>query len=207
MQSLLFLRLAAFAAFCLAYFFSFYLPIWVSYENGPIEIIQSMVLLVGGVQALYLAIRSQSKWRYLWLAVAPIWFICLGRELSWGAVFLAPIGFTATGPTYTSQILPYKPLVAPIVGLMLAMSLGIVVRFRLWSIGTVLAKARHLPVIEIFLVVVAALLMTAAENHMGMSLDGYVGHAQIFEEMVELAAYLLLLAAQQRVRIASRLFR
>jgi hypothetical protein len=38
---------------------------------------------------------------------------------------------------------------------------------------------------------------------MGMSLDAILGEGQIFEEMVELAAGIFLLTAQQRVRIAA----
>lgn len=49
---------------------------------------------------------------------------------------------------------------------------------------------------------ISFLLMTAAEGHMHMSLDAYVGVAQIVEETVELAGYLFLLTAQQRIRAA-----
>jgi hypothetical protein len=184
MQSLLLFRLAAFAAFALAYGLSFYLPAWMSYENGPIEIAQNIALLVGGLYALYFSARTEIKWRYLWLAVAPIWFICLGRELSWGAVFLPPLKMSVSGPFYTSEVLAYKSFVAPTVGLILIASALLFVRFRLWDICAVLLRSRRLPVLEIFMATVAVLLMTAAESHMGMSLKDYLGYGQIFEETI-----------------------
>jgi len=77
-------RLAALTAFCAAYLLSFHLPEWTSYENGPIEMTQNLVLFAGGLQAVSYGYRARTPWRYLWLAITPIWFICLGRELSWG---------------------------------------------------------------------------------------------------------------------------
>jgi hypothetical protein len=205
MQSLHVFRFAAFAASGFAYLLSFYIPAWVSYENGPIEIAQNTVLLAGGIQALYFTANSQSQWRYLWLSVAPVWFVCLGRELSWGAVFFRPLTISVSGPFYTSDVLAYKSLVAPTVGLLLMASLAMFMRFRLWEICAILFKSKRLPVLEVFMAVLAVLLMTAAENHMGMSLKGYLGDGQIFEETIELAAYLFLFSAQIRVHSVEHL--
>lgn len=46
---------------------------------------------------------------------------------------------------------------------------------------------------------IAFKLMSAIEQHKHLSVTGYVGNNQIFEETVELAAYLFMLSAQQRV--------
>lgn len=194
-------RITAFSAFFLAYFLSFYLPDWTSYENGPIEMAQNLILLLAGLQAIYYGIRARAPWRYLWLAAAPIWFICLGRELSWGAVFLPPIKFSTSGPYYSSGVLPYKPFIAPAAGLLLLVSVGLFVRFRLWTVCFFVTQCRQLPILEIVMAGIAVLLMTAAESHMGLSLQGYLGYGQIFEEMIELAAYLFLIAAQHRIRL------
>ncbi len=194
-------RLAALTAFCAAYLLSFHLPEWTSYENGPIEMAQNLVLFAGGLQAVSYGYRARTPWRYLWLAITPIWFICLGRELSWGAVLLPPIKFSTSGPFYSSAVLPYKNLVAPIVGLLLVFSLGLFLRFKLWTICVFAAKSRQLPVLEVVMAGIAVLLMTAAENHMNMSLESYLGYGQIFEETIELSAYLFLFAAQHRLRL------
>lgn len=192
----------AIAAFSLAYTLSFHLPEWVSYENGPIEMAQDLVLIFGGLQAIYYAVRAEKPWRYLWAAVVPVWMICLGRELSWGAVFMPPAVFSEIGPFYTSSSLPYKFLVAPAVGLLAMVSIAIVIRFKVWSVCNEIWTSRQLPVLEVGAAGIAMLLMTAAENNMGLSLQSYIGFGQIFEETVELASYLFLLAAQQRVRLA-----
>ncbi|MEV4607312.1 hypothetical protein MRBLMR1_002318 [Neorhizobium sp. LMR1-1-1.1] len=196
-------RLVALAAFLAAYTLSSHLPNWTSYENGPIEMAQNLVLLIGGLQAISYGTQAKEPWRYLWFAAAPVWFICLGRELSWGAVFLPPIKFAASGPFYTSAVLPYKALVAPLVGLLLLFSFGLFVRFKLWTVGLLASKSRQLPVIEVAMAGVAVLLMTAAENHMNLSLEAYLSYGQIFEETIELSAYLFLLAAQHRLRLVA----
>ncbi|MBB4228485.1 hypothetical protein [Rhizobium mongolense] len=58
-----------------------------------------------------------------------------------------------------------------------------------------------MPILECAMAGASVILTTAAEHHMGMSLDAIVGDGQIFEEAVELAASLFLLSAQQRVRM------
>lgn len=193
-------RALAVTAFCLAYTLSFHLPKWSSYENGPIEIIQNLVLIFGGAQAVRYAVRGKSPWRNLWAAAVPIWIICVGRELSWGAVFMPPADFSEIGPFYTSSSLPYKFLVAPTVGALLLVSAFIFIRSKVWRLCRYIWRSGHFPLLETGITGIALLLMTAAENNMGLSLQNYLGYGQIFEETVELAAYLFLLAAQQRIR-------
>ncbi|MGF9566886.1 hypothetical protein AAIH70_25595 [Neorhizobium sp. BT27B] len=195
-------RALATAAFCLAYTLSFNLPKWSSYENGPIEITQNLVLVLGAVQAISYVVREKSPWRNLWAAAVPIWIICVGRELSWGAVFVPPADFAEIGPFYTSTSLPYKFLVAPAVGALLMASAFIFIRCKVWRLCRSMWSSGHLPLLETGMTGVALLLTTAAENNMGLTLQNYLGFSQIFEETVELAAYLFLLAAQQRIRAA-----
>jgi hypothetical protein len=205
MQMLMAYRALAATAFCLSYTLSFYLPEWSSYENGPIEISQNLVLMLGAGQAISYAIRGKPPWANLWVATVPIWIICVGRELSWGAVFIAPAHFSEIGPFYTSSSLPYKFLVGPAVGSLLMVSAFIFIRFKAWKLSRYLWRSGHLPLLEIGMTGVALLLMTAAENNMGLSLQNHLGYSQILEETVELAAYLFLLAAQQRIRAAELL--
>lgn len=195
-------RLIAFALLIVAYPLSFVLADWWSWENGPIEMLDNLVLLAGALQAASLAYRSQSPWRWLWVAVLPIWIVCLARELAFGAVFLPPIGMSDDGPEFSSKVLVYHRLIAPAMAVLALMSLTVLVRFKLWRLLPAIAKARQFPVLELVMTAASFLLMTAAERHMHMSLDAYVGFAQVVEETVELAGYVFLLTAQQRIRVA-----
>lgn len=194
-------RTFAFALLLLAYPLSFCVADWWSWENGPLEILDNLVLLVGALQALWLALRSRSPLKWLWIAVLPVWIVCLGREMAFGAVFLPPSGVAEDGPVFTSKVLWYHGLIAPSIAVLALISLTALVRFKLWRLLPAVVKAGQFPSLELVMTTVSFLLMTAAERHMHMSLDAYVGIAQIIEETVELAGYVFLLTAQQRIRI------
>jgi len=195
-------RSIAFALLLLAYPLSYMLADWWSWENGPIELLDNAVLFAGAVQAIWLAFRDPSPRRWLWVAVLPIWVVCLARELAFGAVFFPPIGMDDDGPVFSSKVLACHGLIAPAVALLALVSLVTLVRFKLWRLVPVIIRARQLPTLEFVMTAISFLAMTAAERHMHMSLDPYVGIAQVVEETVELAGYMFLLTAQQRVRKA-----
>jgi len=196
-------RLVAFAVFLLAYPLSFILPAWWSWENAPLELLDNLVLAIGAVQAIVLASRSEAPWKWLWLALVPVWIICLGREISWGAVLYPPTGMSEDGPEFSGKLLWYNPAVKPLVILLALVTITLAVRFKLWRLVDPVIKIRQFPVLEVLMAGISLILMTAAERHMGMSLDAYVGIPEVFEETVELAGYMFLLAAQQRIRMAS----
>lgn len=181
-----------------------HLPIQTGWENGPIENLQAAVLLVGGVLALIWRHRTTERQvRLFWLMVAPVWFVLCARELSWGAVFMTPLDFSpALGPTFSSsQQLPYRPLIAPLIGVLLLGSAAVFVASRQDQTLARLWRNGSFPVLEIALLVIALLVSTEAEGHGFLGGFPSLGHApqQSLEEMAELIGYALLLAAQWRV--------
>jgi hypothetical protein len=108
---------------------------------------------------------------------------------------------TEDGPIYTSKILRYHGLIAPTMGALALISVAAVARFKLWRLLPAIIQARQFPTLELVMAAVSFTIMTAAERHMHMSLDAYVGIAQVVEETVELAGYVFLLTAQLRIRI------
>ena len=69
------------------------LPSWVSWENGPVENAQVVVLLLGMVQALIFQKYGSADWKWLWRGAALIWFICAMRECCW-CRFMEPLGMS-----------------------------------------------------------------------------------------------------------------
>ncbi|RWR31780.1 hypothetical protein D2T29_09740 [Sinirhodobacter populi] len=180
---------------------SLFLPDWTSWENGPIEDAQTLVLLIGGIIALAYAARGQGRQKLIWLAVVPVWFAMCARELSWGAVFLPPMGMTGHGPQFSASQLWFKPYIKPILLALLILSVASFAKGGGFGIFARLFSHRLFPVRDIVAFVVAMLASAAAEGHMGLSLGSW-GEAQVIEEMAELAAYVFLLSAQARVHAA-----
>lgn len=181
-------------------------PGWVGWENGPVENMQAVMLAVGGLLALdrrrRCSLAGRPQQAAFWLVVAPIWFALAARELSWGAVFLPPLDFSAEmGPAFSSsRQLAYKGLVAPVLAFLLLGMAWSFVRTRQHQTLARLWRAGGFPLLEIGTFVLCMLASTAAEGHMGLGIRG-LGHAQAqtFEELAELWAYAALLLAQQRV--------
>ncbi|MBS5581507.1 MAG: hypothetical protein U0M19_01260 [Caecibacter sp.] len=91
--------------FCVAFPAAWFIPEWVSWENGPLEMAQNIVLFSGIILSLYFFCSSKKlpkRLHYLWLAVAGYFLILLGRELSWGRVFF-PRHITEHGPTFIAM--------------------------------------------------------------------------------------------------------
>lgn len=193
--------LAIILFFC-SFPFSLYFPIWISWENQILENAQAAVLFLGAVVAFVFALRSEGKIRIFWFAVVPIWIIMFARELSWGAVFFAPTSVSEEGPMFASSQLWYHPYRTPVVLVLVA---GTAIGFALSHAPRLfygLLASRRFPFFDIAGFVVAILFSTAAENHIGLSINWWPGFHQIIEETMELAAYVFLLSAQQRVRTA-----
>jgi hypothetical protein len=107
------------------------------------------------------------------------------------------------GPEFSGKLLWFNPAVKPLVILLVLVTLTVTARFKLWRLLDPVMKARQFPALELVMAGLSLILMTAAERHMGMSLDAFVGVPEVFEETVELAGYMFLLAAQQRILMAA----
>lgn len=182
------------------------LPVTTGWENGPIENSQ-VVILLGGFfcAAIFYFRQSEARLKALWLCIMPVWLILAMRELSWGAVFYPPLEFFGyTGPVFSSRIqLWYKPFVTPVVLILLGLSLFHFLRTRQYRTLSALFRARSVPVTEFLVVVILMIASAASEGHMGsavkMRMNLHMGAPQVFEESVELFAYLTLVLAQFRV--------
>lgn len=174
-------------------------PAW-SWENGIVENVQVAVLLAGALGALVAWRRLRPGPAAVLAACAvPVWLLLAGRECSWGAVFLPPIGFDKDGPIYASRILWYRPLVVPFAGAVLAGLLLVAWRHRLGRLIKDLVVRHRFPWGALIMVAVAGCASTFAEGHL-RPFTGFTFHqADAYEELVELVGYLALLAVQGSV--------
>ena len=180
---------------------SFVLPPRYGWENGAVEWAQVLILLVGLVFALRYATRAlDAVGQHFWLMIAPFWLIFMGREISWGAVFLKPVHIDEEGPGFSSSLLWYKPAVYPFLGLLLAVCVYLMLRHRLWQVLWRLLRDRQFPVLQLALSIITILVSTNAEGHGWYAFELPRPQMQVMEEIVELAAYVSLLAAQFRIR-------
>lgn len=177
-----------------------WLPLWTSFENGPVETAQAALLFLGAGLAIRHARKAGSGARemWFWLAAVPFW-VGLGlRELSWGAVFLTPQVVTTHGPQFSSHVLWYKPFVAPVMGALLVLALA----SFLYGHGPRLLRQvlgqKAFPFGDLGLFVLAMLVSSAAEGHVGHSLYS-LPNGQVTEEIAEFAAYMFLFSAQSRI--------
>ncbi len=179
------------------------LPVEAGWENGWIENLQLAVLVAGAMMAAVHAVldrlRGASRAAVALAAcLVPVWLLLMGRELSWGAALLTPVGMGDNGPEYSSSVLWYKPAVAPAVVALLVVTGGVLAWFRVERLVWALLRACPFPWFELGLGVAAALLSTYGEGHLfGMVVSPHWGHnAAVLEEWAEVAAYLALLLAQ-----------
>lgn len=192
--------LLALLALLACYPVSMLLPRTWGWENGVLEVLQVLVLLASAV----LALRAWRRDRPLPLAglalcTAPVWLLLAARELSWGAVFAAPLAFGEHGPVFSSKLLWYKPLVAPLAGLVLALVLLQLWRRRLDRPLRRLVRAGGMPWLALALALLAEAGSSCAEGRLGCGFMAQLPHAMVFEELIELLAYLALVLAQAKL--------
>lgn len=172
-------------------------PVSWGWENGSVENAQVLVLLVG----LYFAVRAwrrgpQGTSATLALAVVPFWLILVGRELSWGSVFLPPLGFGPDGPVYSSRVLWYRPIVPLIAALLVLGSLFLVWRQRLHRHLIGIVAARRFPWMCVLIVLGAALGSTIGEGHLPAFAHDWFARSEVLEEMAECVGYMAMVTAQ-----------
>ena len=117
--------IAAVVLLLLSFAVSFRLPWWITWENGPVEMVQNAILAESVFLCLYYYVTDKKKGRAdspvspgVWILGALIFLLLLGREISWGRIFfLEYIG--KFGPEFTDQAkLPYYRFVRPFVAVL-----------------------------------------------------------------------------------------
>src|SRR5258708_5336961 len=95
---------ALLAGLVLSFPLSFVLPQSLSWENGFLENIQAVTLLLGMVAALVAARRQKGSLAApLWWIASLFWLAFLGRELARGAAFLPRPGHAPERPARTGR--------------------------------------------------------------------------------------------------------
>lgn len=155
------------------------------WENGPVEILQDIVLLIGAIYCMILFRKASGRYRHgMWLAASTYFLILLGRELSWGRVFL-PNGMTDHGPVFVSMhALPYYKVVYGIIAVAILMT---VLSFALYVPWRRIFKEIPVPVIAFVLIATAVIVAMLGDKGLllGDNFD------ETLEEEMELLVYLM----------------
>ena len=169
----------------LAWPLSFALPVSVSFENGFLENLQILILVLGSIYNLVLihySIDRQMEYFHIWCAVFMLFMAF--RELSWGRVFF-PIDMEDNGPVFVPMSdFPYRIEVHVII---VAVILFLIV-FMLRNLPIERILHCRFPFL-ITLAMVVAIGFSYIGDH-GMMVGKLQG--QIVEEFGELAFYLLM---------------
>lgn len=170
----------AFVATMLSVPLAFVLPVEWSFENGLIENMQIVVLILSAV--FILSVRSRMKWFQRFCAAG---FVLMAlRELSWGRVFF-PIGMEQFGAVFVTMVdYPYRIPVYIFLTVYIAAMLIILIRFV--PVRKILLGRQPLAA---FGVIGIALTLNYIGEH-GWLLGK--GNGQILEELNELIFYLTL---------------
>ena len=192
--------------FCIAsYPVSLHLPARWGWEDGPIENTQVAVLLAGCAWAALMALRSRLA--MLARCLAPLWLVLTARELSWGAVFLEPLGYGDEGPIFSSALLWYKPMVTPLIALALAWMAYTAWRHRLDRLFVEIVIGGRFPWLPALIATAGMLGSGCAEGHLACGIPFHHPQAEVFEELAELIAYLAVFIGQSTVLRLSDAYR
>jgi hypothetical protein len=157
-------------------------------ENGCIEYLQAFILglvCLASILAAYYGVGTFTR-RKLFLWAVPVWLLAIGRELSWGRVFLSdaagrmpPMSDLWFGPYVHATI-----IVASIVTLWRLLAHGLLSEVLNWI------KYGKLPIIEILLLFCSAIIVILVEHYS----HGVFGpNEELFEELAEMVCYSSLL--------------
>ena len=186
------------------------LPAPWSREGGVLETLQVLVLLGGAALALRVYLRSRRNERpgqtgatgtgMLALCAAPVWVLLAARELSWGRVWLPhPDAQPGAAMALAADAIVWlQPFARPGAMLLLAWLAFCTWHYRL-DMPLRAALGRRVPWLCLLVALGAAMGSTCAEGHMSCSTGLAPGRAEMFEELVELCAYLALCLLQAAV--------
>lgn len=161
------------------------LPDWASFENGPLENAQVIVLLGGALLCVHFAHYSQgSPTHGMWLPSAVVFLILAFRELSWGRVFMVK-GYSAIGEPIIpgSSEMPFHTAIHVGVGIATVLCLYFLIRYAPWKR---IFREIRLPLAQLALIVICIALNTLGDHHAMF----HTMRDQLIEELAELLMYL-----------------
>ncbi len=161
-------------------------PGWWSWENGPLENGQ-VVILVSGVILTRFIVRHNAhdrRMRNFWLWTIPLWLLVIARELSWGRVFFEPIVIGGSGPVFPAlRDVWYGDYVYPVNTVIILTTLVQLWRNCQWS------KLRQLqfPAVDVVLLIAAALASQLVFEK--TLIPAFSAYSQMLEEGAEFIVY------------------
>lgn len=164
-----------------------FLPLWLGDENGVIENLQVVILAV----AMYVCWRKMSlggEYRLLWLAGVLTTLLMIGRELSWGRVFLEPLEGGGFPPV---EALAYGKVLYPAIGILMVVILVLLARGHIVRYLRTYGLSRP----RFCWMVVAAVVVVLSEKHHVFPWE----KGMLIEEMAELFVYGLYLDIIRRM--------
>lgn len=178
----------------LGFIFYNYLPAEWGKENGSLEWLQAIILLLGAFICWWASASNKMdfKNKLFWFSAMTLFLILSARELSWGRVFF-PSATKAHGQFVSLHDLWYGPAVYPLLTMILLCLTFVFIKYKLYNIPLNLIQDRLFPWTDFAVTVLSALVSYVAEKKL---------HLPIMEELAETIAYIGLIVLSLRVKHA-----
>ena len=164
---------------------AFVMPEHLAWENGPLEILQNIVLFCDVVLCLVLFRKTAGqKFHLIWLSGAGYFLLLLGREMRWGRIFFQT-GMDQHGPTFIAMnAIPGHQYIHGGISIYTAAVLVSLIWLVPWK------KLFHeLPFPKLGFVILVLSAILAACGDKGLLFHSYLDGN--IEELAELLAYML----------------
>ena len=158
-------------------------PYWGN-ENGPLELLQ-LVILGCCCLAVLLVVNFgvvTKAYKKLFLCSIPIWILMIGREISWGRDFY----INSAGEMPRLVDLWYGPYVHPTVAIVAIITLWGLSKYGVWIQMRNWLNYGIVPVGEIGIIIVAGVIATCVEHY---SHGLFSVSEELFEELAEVVCY------------------
>jgi len=157
-------------------------------ENSPIEWLQVFILGSAVLAAILASIYGVGPLhrRRLFLWSAPIWFLAIGRELSWGRVFYVDMA----GNFIRLTDLWYGSYVQPLAACIIIITLWGLFKHGLPSEIQNWIRYGKVPKLELLILFSAGIVVTFVEHY---SFGIFAPNEELYEELAEFVLYSTLL--------------
>ena len=165
---------------------AYILPKTISWENGFLENLQVVVLLVGFLLSFNFYKKSYyNRIHYMWINVSGFFLLLVGRELSWGRVFFQT-KMTEDGPKFIPMShVPHHMLIYIFLGIFMAIILVGLIYTVPWRM---IFKEIPIPKLYFCLCFIGGIFSLIGDH--GVVFSGYRG--ETVEELGELLFYFLM---------------